>query len=123
MLILGALLPTNKSLFLSLQSIFGVNRTSACKVCSILGVSQKTKLKQLSANQLDKLTNVCRDEIRDNLFRKKLKNITFLIQLKHYRGIRHMFGLPSRGQRTRTNAATSKKIMNKILNLKTRKKK
>ena len=122
MLILGALLSQNHALILCLQSIFGVNKNSAHKVCSIIGINPKTKLKQLNVYQLDKLKKVCRDVIDNTLFRTNIKNITFLMQLKHYRGIRHMLGLPARGQRTRTNAVTSKKVINKTLKLITKKK-
>ena len=100
MLILGTHLRTNKALYLSLQAIFGINHTSAYKICSIIGVTPKTKLELLNVNQLDKLTQICREEINSNLFRKKVDNIKFLIKIKNYRGVRHMFGLPTRGQKT-----------------------
>lgn len=78
-------------------------------------VSPKTKLKKLRVNQLDKLVKVCREEINNDLRRAVRDDIQCLIQIKHYRGTRHMFGLPARGQRTRTNAQTSKKIIKKIV--------
>nr|YP_009424204.1 ribosomal protein S13 [Ulva flexuosa]AQS79869.1 ribosomal protein S13 [Ulva flexuosa] len=109
MLILGTHLNQKQSLLISLQSIFGLNTTNALKVCSLVGVSPKVKLEKLKVNQLNKLMRICREEIDTSLIRYIQSNVQRLIQLKHYRGARHMFGLPTRGQRTRTNAQTSKK--------------
>nr|YP_009183726.1 ribosomal protein S13 [Ulva prolifera]YP_009239264.1 ribosomal protein S13 [Ulva linza]ALN38256.1 ribosomal protein S13 [Ulva prolifera]AML80549.1 ribosomal protein S13 [Ulva prolifera]AML80587.1 ribosomal protein S13 [Ulva linza]QZJ45949.1 ribosomal protein S13 [Ulva prolifera] len=109
MLILGTNLNQKQPLLISLQSIFGLNTTNALKVCSLAGVSPKVKLVKLKVNQLNKLMRICREEIDTNLIRYVQNDVQRLIQLKHYRGTRHMFGLPARGQRTRTNAQTSKK--------------
>lgn len=110
MLILGTHLNQKQSLLISLQSIFGLNDNNALKICSLVGVSPKVKLGKLKVNQLNKLSRVCREEIDTSLTRYVQNDLQRLIQLKHYRGTRRMFGLPSRGQRTRTNAQTSKKI-------------
>nr|YP_009546833.1 ribosomal protein S13 [Ulva expansa]AYO97755.1 ribosomal protein S13 [Ulva expansa]AYP41033.1 ribosomal protein S13 [Ulva expansa] len=110
MLILGTHLNQNQPLVISLQSIFGLNDTKALKICSLVGVNPNVRLAKLSLNQLNKLTRICREEIDTSLTRYIQNDVQRLIQLKHYRGTRHMFGLPSRGQRTRTNAQTSKKI-------------
>lgn len=110
MLILGTHLNQNQPLLISLQSIFGLNNTKALKICSLVGVNPNVRLAKLSLNQLNKLTRICREEIDTSLTRYIQNDVQRLIQLKHYRGTRHMFGLPSRGQRTRTNGQTSKKI-------------
>ena len=110
MLILGTHLNQKQSLLISLQSIVGVNSINALKICSLVGVSPKVKLEKLKVNQLNKLMRVCREEVDPSLIRYTQNDVQRLIQLKHYRGTRHMFGLPARGQRTRTNAQTSKKI-------------
>lgn len=110
MLILGTHLNQKQSLLISLQSIFGLNITNALKVCSLVGISPKVKLEKLKVSQLNKLTRICREEIDTNLIRYIQNDVQRLIQLKHYRGTRHMFNLPVRGQRTRTNGQTSKKI-------------
>ncbi len=114
MLILGTHLNQQQSLFMSLQSIFGLNTTNALKVCSLVGISPKVKLVKLKVNQLNKLVRICREEIDTSLLRHTQNDVQRLIQLKHYRGTRHMFGLPARGQRTRTNGQTSKKLKKKF---------
>nr|YP_009420523.1 ribosomal protein S13 [Ulva pertusa]ASO76171.1 ribosomal protein S13 [Ulva pertusa]ASO76213.1 ribosomal protein S13 [Ulva pertusa] len=110
MLILGTHLNQNQPLLVSLQSIFGLNNTKALKICSLVGVNPNARLAKLRVNQLNKLTRICREEVETSLTRHIQNDVQRLVQLKHYRGTRHMFGLPSRGQRTRTNGQTSKKI-------------
>lgn len=114
MLILGSHLNNTKAVLFSLQSIYGVNKNCALKICAIVGVCPKVKLSKLNANQVNKLTKTCREQLTCDLFRQKLKNIQFLINIRHVKGFRHMFGLPLRGQRTRTNAHTCKKVNSKI---------
>lgn len=127
MLVLGTHLKHEKATFLALQAIFGLNYNNSLKMCSLIGVSPKTKLNKLRIGQLENLIKVCREEVNTNLQRAIQNDIQSLIQIKHYRGTRHMFGLPTRGQRTRTNAQTSKKTINKsrpfLNNKKTRLKK
>jgi small subunit ribosomal protein S13 len=113
MLVLGTHLKHDKAIFLALQAIFGLNYSNSLKVCSLIGVSPKSRLSKLRISQLDDLIKVCREEVNTNLQRSVQNNIQSLIQIRHYRGTRHMFGLPARGQRTRTNAQTSKKMINK----------
>lgn len=113
MLVLGTHLKHDKAIFLALQSIFGLNYSNSLKVCSLIGVSPKSRLSKLRIGQLDNLVKVCREEINTNLQRNVQSNIQSLIQIRHYRGTRHMFGLPTRGQRTHTNAQTSKKMIRK----------
>lgn len=113
MLILGTHLKHDKAIFLALQAVFGLNYNNSLKICSLIGVSPKIKLNKLRINQLDELIKVCREEVNSNLQRTVQNDIQSLIQIKHYRGTRHMFGLPTRGQRTRTNAQTSRKTINK----------
>lgn len=113
MLVLGTHLKHDKATFLALQAIFGLNYNHSLKVCSLIGVSPKTKLSRLRITQLEDLIRVCREEVSTSLQRTVQNDIQSLIQIKHYKGTRHMFGLPTRGQRTRTNAQTSKKTINK----------
>lgn len=122
MLILGTHLKNNKAILLALQALFGLNYNNSLKICSLIGISPKTKLKKLRVNQLDYLIKTCQEEINTNLQRAIQKNIQSLIQIKHYRGTRHMFGLPTRGQRTRTNAQTSKKMIQNKRHFSTNKK-
>jgi small subunit ribosomal protein S13 len=99
-----------QKLSLALCSIFGINTATAKKICAMIGVNCQVKLKRVRFRLIEKLKRICRDEIPATLFRRIRTNIKELIDMRHYKGVRHMFGLPSRGQRTRTNAQTSKKL-------------
>lgn len=101
-----------KPIGLALKGVLGINKATAQNICALIGVAEHVKLKSLRLGRVDKLNRICRENIatRDTLLRSTRENIKSLIDIKHYKGVRHMFGLPVRGQRTRTNASTSKKL-------------
>ncbi|MCS7224250.1 MAG: 30S ribosomal protein S13 [Armatimonadetes bacterium] len=108
--IAGVDIPDEKRLFIGLTYIFGIGRTLATKVCEAVGIDPNRKLKELSDEELSRL----RDHIERNykvegdLRRELSENIKRLIDIRCYRGLRHLAGLPVRGQRTRSNARTRK---------------
>jgi len=109
MLIYGYRCNTEKALSVSLQAIYGINGHSAHHLCAMIGASPALKLKNLRQRQRDLLLKACRDNIPGGLRRRQQEDVKALITLKHYRGVRHMFGLPCHGQRSRTNASTAQK--------------
>ena len=114
MLIVGHNCPDNKSLRFSLQHVFGVNTNTALKVCAMVGVHHNVLLgKLIKAGRADILSGLCRDHFSVMAQPRVKQNIQQYITIKHYKGTRHMFGLPTRGQRTRTNASTSRRLMSK----------
>lgn len=106
----------NKSIYRNLLSIYGLGETKAKSICETLGVSLNTKLADISTNKKDALnaiiTNLKKNApgIELELKINNMNNITRLISTNSYRGKRHKANLPTRGQRTRTNAKTVKKI-------------
>lgn len=116
MLLLGKRMNETTPLRYALQNVFGINLNSAERVCALLNVSPHAKLDQLKVYHYNKLTKICSEHVGINRSRQITSNIKQLIDLKHYKGTRHMFGLPARGQRTRTNACTAKKIAKRALN-------
>lgn len=111
MRILGTIINQNKALIVSFKTIFGVNTTKAYKLCAQFGVNPKLITKFLKPTRIQNLNLTSSDELttETTLARRVKQNIKNIIKLKSYKGTRHMFGLPVRGQRTRTNASTSKK--------------
>jgi small subunit ribosomal protein S13 len=106
-------LPENKSVFFALTNIYGINKNTASFICKKLGFSVNLKTKNLSQEQtvevlqlIDSLNLTLNNDL------KKLKSLTFknLTSIKSYRGLRRVRGLPVRGQRTHTNAKSSKRI-------------
>ena len=114
MLILNTNVPENKAAFLALQEIYGVGSSSAIAICNLVGISPQIKLKSLNTSQLDLLVKSCRLLIPDNKIKDNIFAVKSLVSINSYRGTRHIQALPCRGQRTRTNASTSKTLLAKF---------
>ena len=107
--IAGVNLPVQKHVVIGLQSIFGVGRSRAKKVCAGADVNPAVKIKDLTEAEVDKLRQeIAKFSVEGDLRREVGISIKRLIDLGTYRGLRHRRGLPLRGQRTRTNARTRK---------------
>ena len=107
--IAGVKLPVQKHVVIGLQSIFGVGRSRARKVCTQANVNPATKIKDLTEAEVDKIRQeIAKFGVEGDLRREIGMSIKRLIDLGTYRGLRHRRGLPLRGQRTRTNARTRK---------------
>ena len=107
--IAGVNLPVQKHVVIGLQSIFGVGRSRAKKVCADSGVNPVVKIKDLTEAEVDKIRHeIAKFGVEGDLRREIGMSIKRLIDLGTYRGLRHRRGLPMRGQRTRTNARTRK---------------
>lgn len=106
----------NKSIYRNLLSVYGIGDIKAKFICETIGVSLNTKLADISTNKKDALnaiiTNLKKSMpgIELELKMTNMKNITRLISINAYRGKRHKANLPTRGQRTRTNAKTVKRV-------------
>jgi small subunit ribosomal protein S13 len=109
MFILGKYCVPTKSLQVSLKAVFGINTSSILKLCALLGINPRAKCGCLTSFNVQTLKLACASAALPSKH-QYIKNIQRLIQLKHYVGVRHMFGLPVRGQRTRTNAITAKRL-------------
>jgi small subunit ribosomal protein S13 len=85
-------------------------------ICSVLDIPERVKLKDVSKDKLKLLADFIDSNyvIGSKLFRDKSLSIKKLIKMSAYRGFRHVRGLPLRGQRTHTNAKTSRKFKTRI---------
>src|SRR6266487_3258552 len=107
--IAGVNIPNHQHAEIALTAIYGIGRSRAKKICVAAGVGTTTKIKDLSDADMDKLREqVTRFTVEGDLRRETTMNIKRLMDLGCYRGTRHRKGLPTRGQRTRTNARTRK---------------
>ena len=107
--IAGINIPPHKHAEIGLTSIYGIGRTTAQKICDAAGISYATKIKDLTDADLEKIRDeIGRLTIEGDLRRETSINIKRLMDLGCYRGMRHRRGLPTRGQRTKTNARTRK---------------
>ncbi len=107
--IAGVNLPVQKHAWVGLQSIFGIGRSRARRVCADAGVKPTTPIKSLSEGEVESLRSEIGKYIVEGDLRREVGiAIKRLMDLGCYRGLRHRRGLPLRGQRTRTNARTRK---------------
>jgi len=106
----GIDLPKNKRIETALTYIFGIGLSSAKKILDRTGVDPDKRVKDLSHDEVSKIREVIDHEYKvEGELRKEIAmNIKRLIDVGCYRGIRHIQGLPVRGQRTRTNARSRK---------------
>ncbi len=107
--IAGVNLPNHQHAEIALTAIYGIGRPRAQKICDAAGVLRSTKMKDLTEAELDRLRDqIGKYSVEGDLRREVTMSIKRLMDLGCYRGLRHRKGLPSRGQRTRTNARTRK---------------
>src|SRR6202162_3279405 len=106
----GVDLPAKKRTEIGLTYIYGIGRTRALSLCHRAGVNPDTKISDLTEEEVNKIRQIVEAEgsVEGDLRKETLMNITRLIQMGAYRGLRHRRGLPVRGQRTHTNARTRK---------------
>lgn len=106
--IAGVNIPDNKQIWISLTYIFGVGRSLSYKILKQAKINSKTKAADLNAQDLNTLRNTIEGnyKIEGELRREVQMNIKRLKDIGCYRGIRHIKGLPVRGQQTRTNGRT-----------------
>lgn len=106
--IAGVDLPRHKRTEIALTYIYGIGRTSAKQICKKVGIAESRRVADLTEDE----TNRIREEVEKNwqvegdLRRVEGLNVKRLIEINCYRGQRHRRGLPTRGQRTKTNART-----------------
>jgi small subunit ribosomal protein S13 len=103
----------NKSIYFSLTKVFGIGQFQSLLICKKLGLSYNCKLSKLTTDQIVKLIKYIENSnllINSNLKKSKIMVAKKLVQIKAYKGIRKLRGLPVRGQRTHTNAKTASKF-------------
>lgn len=107
--IAGVDIPRDKRVVVSLTYIYGIGATTAKKICEATGISEDTRVKDLTEEEEGKIRKeVEKYKVEGDLRRDVALNIKRLMEIGSYRGIRHRKGLPVRGQKTKTNARTRK---------------
>ena len=108
--IVGVDIPKGKQIGVGLRYIYGIGPTTALQVLSQAGIAPNKRAKDLSDDDVAKLTHVIQAsyKVEGDLRREVSSNVKRLIDTGSYRGSRHKRGLPVRGQQTRTNARTRK---------------
>jgi small subunit ribosomal protein S13 len=108
--IAGVDLPSGKRVDIGLTYIYGIGRSRALKILERANVADGIKIRDLSEDEILRIQRVIQEEggVEGDLRKEVAMNIKRLIETGSYRGIRHRRGLPTRGQRTHTNARSRK---------------
>lgn len=107
--IAGVDIPREKRVVISLTYIFGIGKTTAQNICAEANVSEDTRVKDLTNDELDRLRSIIDGiKVEGDLRREVSLDIKRLQEIGSYRGMRHRRNLPVRGQNTKNNARTRK---------------
>lgn len=104
----GINLPDDKKIEVALTYIFGIGPSTSRKILKLLNIDPEKRTKELSSEDANKLRNEIEKKYRvEGELKHEVKtNIKRLKEIGSYRGTRHGRGLPTRGQRTKTNSRT-----------------
>lgn len=110
MRILGLNLPDDKRLEYALTLFYGIGWKKAEEILKKAGIDKKKRVGQLSEDELRNISNIIDKnyDVEGDMRQKISEDIKRLKETNSYRGIRHVKGLPVRGQRTRSNARTKR---------------
>ena len=108
MRLIGVNIPDNKRIEIALTYLYGINHSSADKILAATKIDPAKPAKDLTPAEVSKIKEFIEKNYKvEGELRQVLKqNINRLIDIKSYRGIRHIKRLPVRGQRTKTNSRT-----------------
>jgi small subunit ribosomal protein S13 len=108
--IAGVDLPRNKRSVIGLTYIYGIGRARSMAILARAGVDPNKKVNDLGEEEVAKIRQIIEEEgsVEGDLRKEMAMSIRRLIEIGSYRGLRHRRSLPTRGQRTHTNARTRK---------------
>ncbi len=109
--IIGVEIPGEKRIDIALRYVYGIGHSNAKVILEKAKIDPSIRAKNLDEQQLSQIVHAIQDGkyvIEGDLRREIGMNLKRLQGIKSYRGVRHLRGLPVRGQRTSTNARTRK---------------
>jgi len=106
--IAGVNIPENKRIEIALTYIYGIGRPLSKKILDGLKIDINKRASTLTAKEVNDLKDFIEKtyKIEGDLRRQVMINIKRLKDIGSWRGLRHIKGLPVRGQRTKTNNRT-----------------
>lgn len=116
MRVLGITLDDKKRIEIALTVLYGIGRSRAQHILDMAKIDYGKRAKDLTANEENEIRKIIESlKIEGDLKREIASNIKRLKDIKAYRGVRHMRGLPARGQRTKTNSRTRRGNIRKTM--------
>ena len=104
----GVTIPNEKQILFALTYVYGIGNKTSADILDKAKVETTVRVKDLTDAEISRIQDVINERyvVEGELQRVVTANIKRLKDVKTYRGERHAKNLPSRGQRTRTNART-----------------
>lgn len=104
----GVTIPTEKQVWVALTYVHGIGPKTADNILESAKIERTVRVKDLTDAEIGRIQDYINEHlvVEGELQRVVNGNIKRLKDIGSYRGIRHKQNLPSRGQRTKTNART-----------------
>ncbi len=117
MRIVGTNIPDNKKIEYALAYIYGIGIPASRRVVASAKVDPAKRAKELAPEEINRLREIIEKNyvIEGELRREVMMHIKRLKDVGSYRGLRHIRGLPVRGQRTKTNSRTRRGNVRKTM--------
>lgn len=108
--IAGVDIPLNKRIVVGLTYIYGIGNALSAEILKEANIDGNKKSDELSDQEVASIRELLEQKytVEGELRKEVQSNIRRLIEIGCYRGVRHRTGLPSRGQKTKSNARTRK---------------
>lgn len=109
----GHVLPENQVIRTALTKIFGIGLETSKKILTWFNIPLNTRVKDITEDQQKLIADHVKDDmvVESDLKREVGNAIKRLKEIRCYRGMRHNLGLPVRGQQTKQNGHTAKKLL------------
>jgi small subunit ribosomal protein S13 len=109
MRVLGTTIPDDKRIDIALTYLYGVGRSNVVHILKKADIDSAKRTRTLTEDEIKRITKVLEEfKLEGDLRAEVQSNIRQLRDIGAYRGVRHSRNLPSRGQRTRSNARTKR---------------
>jgi small subunit ribosomal protein S13 len=104
----GVTIPDAKQVQIALTYVYGIGPKTSSTILENAKIDPTVRVKDLTDSEIARIQDVINDQhtVEGELQRVVAGNIKRLKDINSYRGLRHKNNLPTRGQRTRTNART-----------------
>lgn len=108
----GHVIPDAKNIWIGLTFIYGIGRPKSKAILTSVGIDPFTKVRDITEEQEKKIVEYLKGCVLENDLKREVNGfIKRMKEIKCYKGMRHNLGLPVRGQVTRKNGKTAKKLL------------
>ena len=108
--IVGIDLPNDKKIKIALRYVYGIGPKKALELIEAVGLDPEKKARDITEEEVTRINGELEKNyiVEGQLRRQMIGNVQRLKDIRCYRGLRHIRGLPVRGQQTQANARTRK---------------